>query len=302
MSLLKEKVGYECWLIDYIGKVSTKFLGEGVLDKRTFWDDSTAVHAHIHAYSYIGGSATEDLLKKIYPLFLTSSYKIIDMVFEWVLTENYDGGTFKDVPKSNKWKSPSTWKFVDKVERLTKYKLEYPPFMQSEDFFTRYYFALYKELLPFRNRIIHGSGFSVEGNSLLISLGGGRTLTLSQGQLDSLMNVGVSIIPLVTKEWEFGPYQRNLTRYHMDLLAEIHKLAVFGDKDPLLLQVEYHVHLNNGVFMIDLARIRERIGKSIKDREVHFNLDVVKYDGDRQLGTQHISNENIPSDDVFTIQ
>ncbi len=55
MSLLKEKVGYECWLIDYIGKVSTKFLGEGVLDKRTFWDDSTAVHAHIHAYSYIGG-------------------------------------------------------------------------------------------------------------------------------------------------------------------------------------------------------------------------------------------------------
>ena len=59
------------------------------------------------------------------------------------------------------------------------------------------------------------------------------------------MNVSVSIISLVTKEWEFGPYQRNLTRYHMDLLAEIHKLAVFRDKDPLLLQVEYHAHLIN---------------------------------------------------------
>jgi|GEM_PF-6675861 len=301
MSLLREKVSYEFWFIDYVGSVSTTFLGKGILDKRIYRDDSTGVHAHNYVSDSLGESVKEDLLKKIYPLLLTASYKIMDMGFEWVLTENYYGGTFKDLPKSNKWRSPPTWRFADKVDRLTKCRIEFPSFMQSEKFLIKYYLALYKELLPFRNQITHGSGFSVEGNKLQVNLGDGRILTLSRSQLDSLMKVCVSFIPLITMEWDFGPYQQSLIRYHLDQLAEVHKLPSFGDRSPLLLQVEYHVHQINNKFTINLARIRKHLSDSFKNREMHFNLDVVMYIGDKEAGTYSIANEKIPNSDVLIL-
>lgn len=301
MSLLKDKAGYEYWLLDYIGNVSVELLGKGVINKYIFRDDSIGVTAHINAYDSLFGSAKADLLNNINPLLLTASYKIIDMVFEWVLTENYDAGIFKDVPKSGKWKSPSTWKFIDKIERLSDNNIKYPPIMQLDNFLINYYYSLYENLLQFRNQIVHRNGFSVEGGTLRVKLDDGESLILGPSQLDSLMKVSAFLIPVITEDCKLGPYQRALIRYHLDQLAETHRLPPFGDRCPLLFNVEYHVHQNNGVFTIDLARVRKRLGETGRDREIHFNLDVVKFIDDEQVDKCSITNDMVPDTDELVL-
>ena len=89
---LREKIGYELWLLDFISETQETF--EGGADISTITLTNRQLDAHIAKFNKeaLGSEAAIKLMNAMSPLTFTASYKILDMVFEWILEENHDAG------------------------------------------------------------------------------------------------------------------------------------------------------------------------------------------------------------------
>lgn len=201
---LKEKTNYELWLLDFLSETQEIFEGGPNITTVTLVNRQPNVHAAITLTEVLGSETVMKVLDTIMPLTFIVSYKILDMIFEWVLEENKAVGNIQKVP----------WKFGKKIEVISNSQLEYPPLFQSNQYIREYLFAIYSNLLKFRNEIVHRNNFSVSGNKLQIKTSE-NSLEIGREELGALVRTVTAVAKMLAGILPFGKREDCLLKYYL---------------------------------------------------------------------------------------
>jgi len=294
---LEEKVDYEIWLLGFLSKTQKTFEGGIDISTITLTNRQSGAHVAVTVTEVLGSEAAIKVIDAMSPLTFTASYKILDMIFEWILEENAKNGIIKGVP----------WKFSEKVELISKKhnRLTYPPIFQSNLYIRDYLFALYSNLLRFRNEVIHKHNFSVLDNKLRIDTHVGEqsyTLVLDRGELGAFVRTVVAVANLLTSALSFGPLEERLLKYHLDRIQKLHGLADFKQKKPLLINVVLNVPVENELFPADLKFVRQEISRIHPDVDVRFNLKIIGLVDGKSSISWFFPTDFVPENDVFELR
>jgi len=159
-SRLKEKIGYELWLLDFLSKTQETFEGGSDISTVSLRSGKPGAQVSVYVTEVIGSEPAMKVMNAMMPLTFAASYKILDMVFEWILEENKKAGDVQEIP----------WRFKEKIKIISSTQLAYPPLLKSEPYIRDYLFALYSNLLKFRNEIVHSNRFLVSNGKLRVNI------------------------------------------------------------------------------------------------------------------------------------
>lgn len=288
---LRAKMEYEVWFLNFLEQRIDRVrendqnpvlrITSGVVPsniKMTFVDTLSNNASLIHA---------------MMPLTLVGSFKVLDMIFEWVLEENCKLGKIRQVP----------WRFTDKEKLLKNVSnLQLPPLLVKNAHFFTYARALFLTLAPFRNEVVHSNSFSVSRDTLTLSSSrSGANLTLSGKQMDCLVRFVRILARSLIGEVSVDAYKHRLIRSYLDVLAPVHGLATFNQQVPRFVHVELTVPRKGPAFPANLKQVRELISKTFRDQEVFFDLKVRAVDGDNLVARWHFSPDEVPYGDQLTL-
>ena len=286
---LLDKLDYELWLLNQLAEyqifdggtdIATLKIRSGELDT-TILDSGEELVTSLQ------------LTIAITPLVFTASYKILDMIFEWILEENHSVGKIKKVP----------WPFKDKLDLLKdKSKLQYPPLFTTKKYLHSYSEALFRQLLPYRNEIVHNKAFCVANGQLILSSSKNKHigLTLSRTQLGCLVRFVVALARALAGVIEVNAHMDRLLKYHLDALKTAHGLKAFKQKKPLLVNVEFEVSKRCDSFPVNLKQIRDKVSAKFPIQDVVFNLTVQVVDGENLVAKWDFKEEDVPTLDEVT--
>ena len=289
---LLDKLDYEVWLLDFLAKQQARFEGGTDISLIKITSDKPGAQINVGITEYIGAGAAQSIMDAIAPLTFTASYKMLDMIFEWILEENHRAGCISKLP----------WRFSDKLQLLANSsKLQFPPLYMSEQYLHTYSEALFRQLLPYRNAIVHDKSFSVSGTTLTLSSAkNGTSLTLSRVQLGCLVRFVIALVRALAGVITVDTYMDNLLRYHLDVLATAHGLATFNQQMPLLVHVELTVLKHGDAFPANLKQARDTVTRIHPGRDVVFNLTVLAVEGENLIAKWYFAAKEVPDLDMVT--
>lgn len=292
---LKEKLDYEVWLLDYLSKTQETFEGGSNISTITLTNRHPVDHVAIKCTEVIGSGTAMKVMDAMMPLTFTASFKILDMIFEWILEENKRAGNIQTTP----------WRFNEKIKIISSVPLNYPPLLQSEPYIKDYLFALYSNLLKFRNEIVHSNSFSVlDGKLRLETIEDSQLylIELDRGELGAFVRTVIAVANLLTDFLSFGEREDCLLKYHLDRIKKIHGLSEFNQAKPILVNVILKVPEEKGIFPADIKFVRERISRMRPNVSVLFNLKVIGLVKDKPSICWFFPVGSVPKDEVFELQ
>ena len=265
---LKEKMDYEQWLLDFLSKTQETLEGERKVTQITLKNRQSGPNVHLGLSDVLGSGAALGVINAMRPLIFVASYKILDMIFEWILEENHNLGKIKHVP----------WRFSEKIEMFSKFQIDFPPILQSEPYIKEYLFALYSKLLKFRNEVVHKNNFSVIGDKLRIEAiedTHSYVLELDPKELWAFVRITIAVANLLIGDSVFDPQIERLLRYRLDRLIKIHGLAEFKQPIPIPINVLLEVPMENNLFPADLNFLRKELSRIFPTVDISFNLKII---------------------------
>ena len=181
---LGERTEYEAWLLEAVYEIVDERLAVSGLDSLiyppaggppTYFAPSVGTVNSADWYpGFLGVGA---------PLVFVTSFKLLDMLLEWVLEEN---------------KKPPTYKFKEKIAEVKKPAIVFPPLIETRAWLRERLIALYERLEPLRGTVIHDRHFKTMGGALNVASSKGRTVgtfvTIAAKDLRNLALVLVSIL------------------------------------------------------------------------------------------------------------
>ena len=284
---LLDKLDYELWLLNELTEYQ---IFDGGTDITTFKIRSGEPRAEVILDSGEEFYTPPRLTTAMTSLVFTASYKILDVIFEWILEENHRVGKIKEVP----------WRFTDKSDFLKdKSKLQYPPLFTTQKYLYSYSEALFRRLLPYRNEIVHNKAFPVCKDQLILSSSKKKNieLTLSRVQIGCLVRFVVALARALAGVIEVDVHRDGLLRYHLDSLRAAHGLEALKQKKPLLINVEFEVPKRCGSFPGNLKQVRDKVRTLFPTQDVFFNLTVQTVDGENIIAKWYFKEEEVPTSD-----
>ncbi len=292
---LKEKISYELWLLNFLSETQETFEGGSDISTITLTNRQPSAHVAITLTEVIGSGAAMKVMNAMMPLTFISSYKILDMIFEWILEENKKVGNIQRVP----------WRFKGKIEIISSGQLNYPPLFQSNPYIQNYLFALYSNLLKFRNEIVHKNNFLVLGTKLKIETTENSQLysvELDRGELGAFVRTVIAVAKMLIGVLPFGEKEDCLLKYHLDRIRKLHGLSEFKQPKPILVEVILKVPEDKkGIFPADLKFVRQQIGRIHPGVNVMFNLTVIGLVNDKPSACWFFPVNSIPRDEVLEL-
>ena len=290
---LRTKLDYEIWFLDFLAKHDDRFQGKDdpPVFELTSGDNSCQISmvSEEHLSSIYNATA----LNAIMPLTFVASFKVLDMIFEWVFEENCTLGKIRTVP----------WRFKEKVKLLKNDShLQLPPLFENQPHHYSYAKALFCRLLPYRNEVVHNNAFSVsEGTLTLSSSKQGTSLTLSGEQVVCLVRFVRLLVRALLGDIVVDAYKVKMIRQYLDTLAPAHGLATFGQQTLLFVHVRLTVPRQGAGFPADLKQVRNTLASTFPAQEVIFDLNVRAMDGGNLMAKWYFAPEEVPDLDVMTL-
>ena len=162
--------------------------------------------------------AVRAALDRLRPLAFSATFKLHDMIAEWILRAN----------------GVSDWAFAKKTAAYDKLvvanMLREPALLVANPPIARAFSDLYKFLIPFRGSVVHSGGVLLDVAGSIVVSRGGQTLTFTADQQGSYMRSLCLIAKLLT-----GAIQANdflLSR----VCADLHALAPYHGHTSLPVQ------------------------------------------------------------------
>ncbi|MBC7705771.1 MAG: hypothetical protein H7274_17740 [Rhodoferax sp.] len=286
---LKERTQYESWLLEAAYDITGAPI---VMD----WPDqviypangTTPVLGAFMRGNLILGDWRPQFLEIGAPLVFVTSFKLLDMLIEWVLVQEDQSPPYQ---------------FAKKITAL-KRGVTLPPFLTVRQWLWDRLLGLYERLTPFRNTIIHARYFETSNGTLhvsdLKSSFANSEITLSSQDLRSFAVLAVSLIRYVDGIWQVDhAVKEKHLRRTLDELEHLHGLPTLGQKPPRFLTVRVFTNLTDFI-RVDLPRIRRDVIRLCPDDDVAFNLRVVVLESDGGKARAYlfpwneISEENAP--------
>jgi len=288
--MLLDKLDYEVWLLDFLAKRQDMFDGGTDISLIQIKSDEPGTQMNISVCDYVGAGAVQSIMDAMMPLTFTASYKMLDMIFEWILEENHRAGHILKVP----------WRFSEKLNLLVNSSnLQFPPLFMNQQYLHKYSEALFRQLLPYRNEIVHNKSFSVTGDILTLRDSKmGTNLTLSRVQLGCLVRFVIAVTRGLSGVIVIDAHTNNLLRYNLDVLATAHGLPTFNQQIPLFVNVELTVNKRDGSFSANLRQVRDTVRSILPGRDVGFNLTVKAVEGEKLIAKWYFSSEEVPALDL----
>lgn len=283
---LLDKLDYELWLLKQLAEYQ---LFGGGTDIETLKIRSGESETGI--WDLAAGEkiyTPPQLTTAMTPLVFTAFYKMLDMIFEWILEANHRAGKIEKV----------RWPFKDKLNLLkSNSKLQYPPLFTTKKYLHSYSEALFRRLLPYRNEIVHNKAFSVCNDQLILSSSKNKNigLTLSRAQIGCLVRFVVALARALAGVIDIDAHRDRLLKYQLDSLAKAHGLTAFNQQKPIRVNVEFEVPKRCGSFPVNLKQIRDNVRTTFPTQDVGFNLTVQTVDGDNIIATWYFREEDVPT-------
>ena len=287
---LLDKLDYELWLLDQLAEYQ---LFDGGTDISTLKIRSGESGTDILDLDSEEASVPwSRVATAITPLVFTASYKMLDMIFEWILEQNHRAEKLSESP------SRSRWGFKKKLNHLkSDSKLQYPPLFTTQTYLHSYSEALFCRLLPYRNKIVHSKTSPVCKDKLILSssIDENIKLTLSRAQIGYLVRFVVALARALAGVIEVDAHMDRLLKYHLDFLKTAHGLKAFKQKKPLLVNVEFEVLKQCGSFSVNLKQIRDKVRSQFSTQDVSFDLSVQTVDGENIITKWYFKEEEVPA-------
>ena len=293
---LLDKLDYELWLLNQLAEYQ---IFDGGTDIATFKIKSGESETGILDLDSEEVSVPwSRVATAITPLVFTASYKMLDMIFEWILEQNHRAGKLSESP------SRSRWGFKKKLNHLkSDSKLQYPPLFTTQTYLHSYSEALFCRLLPYRNKIVHSKTSPVCKDKLILSssIDENIKLTLSRAQIGYLVRFVVALARALAGVIEVDAHMDRLLKYYLDPLKTAHGLKDFKQQKPPLVNVELEEVPNRcGSFSVNLKQIRDIVSTKSSIQDVVFNLTVQAVDGESLIATWYFKEEDVPPLDGVT--
>ena len=180
---LAERTEYESWLLEAIYVIVEEELFPSWPDAVVYPIDKSKAQffAHARGNAFIG-DWRPGFLNAGAPLVFVSTFKLLDMLTEWVLEEN---GV------------PPTFRFQEKLRQLEASPV-FPPLIESRSWLKERLVGFYRTLEPFRGTIVHDKHFTAQDGAIRVSSSKsgvvGPVVEISSGHLRALALTIVSVL------------------------------------------------------------------------------------------------------------
>ncbi len=268
LARLSDKVGYEIWLLEAV---------YSLVEDQLFpdWPDAIIyplatnkpvfiVHASMHL---VVGDWRPGFIDNGAPLVFTASFKLLDMLLEWVLEQNGYVPSHRYAEKIGTLKGPVT----------------YPAVIESRPWLRDRLRALFASAEPLRGTIIHSRHFRSEDGTLQVSSSKrgvvGPEIVLTREQLRTFAAVCVSVLRYIDGAWSLEPHRENALRWQLDQLASLHGLPTLAQKEPYRATVRVFIE-GGDPRIVDVDRIRADIAAHYPRSDCFFDLRVLQVKGD----------------------
>jgi len=298
ISRLKDKQEYELWVLGYLKQNSLYKDNEGS-NINVINEDGTIV-AHLKILDRASDERAQEIIRNLTPLVFTSTYKLIDCIFEWILEIHHEEGIIDSVP----------WSFVGKINKIFELQesdeLVLPQLFLEENQIYRIILSLYDKLRDFRNTIVHKRSFDISDNSLTITNRYNDSITISNNSLFSLSHSTVQISQLLQGMPMSVKVIRDI-KSHLDVIRTIHGCSEFDVLKPSGIRYVTHPKrivniatnaIEWGVNMYPLWNsLEKRYGGNVED----FELQIIAKKFDDSLLSWLIPSESLQGYIFFTV-
>ena len=285
---LRTKLDYEAWFLSFLEKHYDGVQGKDDPPVIELTSGDEFCNVEMVSEDYLSSLYNATIINAMMPFTFMASFKALDMIFEWVLEEN-----FTNVPRP----------FKKKVKLLKKESyLQLPPPFSSQPYLYTYAKELFCNLLPYRHEVVHKNSFSVSEDALTLSSSEqGTSLTLSSKQVDHLVRFVHALVRALLGDIVIDRNKDMLLRYYLDVLGPVHGLDTFNQQVPLFVHVKLTAPRQGAAFPVDLKQVRDKLALTYPTQEVIFDLKVQAVDGEKLIAKWYFAPEEVPDLDVMTL-
>ena len=267
---LRERVSYEDLLLQTVYNLTEDELFPVWPDEMAY-EANTPNFREIHSGRCHGvmGDWRQGFLLNASPLIFVTSFKLLDMLFEWILERNDK--------KTNVG-------FKTKLNELDKPGLLYPTMLGARPWLVRSLKALYRCSNPLRGTIIHSRHFESSNGELRIASSKdevvGEPIEFSAEGLRTYAQLSVSVLKYLHGDWRLDTHREKCLRWQIDALQKLHKLEPLGQLQPRHMRVRWNTR-DPDIRIVDVPRIQRDILERNPGKDVTFDLRIVITDDDR---------------------
>lgn len=260
---LAERTEYETWLLEDVYRLVEQELFPTWPDAVVYPLDNSKAYFFVHGCAKIAiGDWRPGFLNAGTPLIFVSTFKLLDMLFEWVLEENGVS---------------STYRFQQKLNHL-KASLALPPLLESRLWLKERLIGLYRTLEPLRGTIIHDKHFTVTDGAIRVSSSKkgiiGAEIEISATNLRKLAVSIVSVLKYLVEDWPLDEFREKVLRHDLDELVMFHHLPLLGQKAPFHTCVRVYSTASDP-FQVDLETIQRDLAVKYADQDYSFDLRIL---------------------------
>lgn len=254
---LEEKVGYERWVLrECVIAVEKHFGVES--DVSTTFHKNGKKSVYLELNEEMGANKRVEVLEKLSPLIFVTSYKVIDMIFEWIIEAN-----FKEVP----------FQFEQKILRYQKNKdkphFQYPPNLDKD--ILNCLFTIYNQYRPYRNKIIHGNWGTINHGELKFDFIYKGDKYQKDVPFSSILNLSQCVTMFVNELLHAAnKLEINDTiKYLLDKLTLFHGIQTFNINKPRHFKITYEL---SDMQKLNLDEIRQYLKEQSLGKPYTFEL------------------------------
>jgi hypothetical protein len=254
---------YEAWLLEAVYEIVDQRLAFREVDELVYPPSGESPNQMNYIVgNIVPGDWRPGFLKAGAPLVFVTTFKLLDMLIEWVLVLNG---------------KRSTHRFDQKITAL-KGPVFFPVLIETRTWLRERLIALYEHLEPLRGTIIHARHFKTAEGTLQVSSSKkgtiGPIITFSEGDLRNLALALVSLVRYLEGSWNMDIFQEKQLRYVFDELVHLHKLPLMGQLPPGFLTVRLYVPCTDPI-EFDISRIKRDVAEKRKGQDVIFDVRII---------------------------
>jgi hypothetical protein len=273
---LTDRTAYEAWLLESVYDLASQPIAVSDNDDLIYPANGGDPQAHhCGTGNAIIGDWKQKFLEAGTPLVFVTTYKLLDMMIEWVLHQNIN-----PVPR----------RFVEKIAALGR-PIVFPELIESRQWLRERLIALYEELAPLRNTIIHSRQFQSTNGTLGIQPDKwsffGKTVTITASNVRTFAVVMVSLVHYLEQTWRMDYFQEKMIRRALDDLAHLHRKPSLRQQEPVFQSVRVY-RPDEDPIEIDVQQIRDKLAELNPAKDVEFQIRLIAVARDGQTAAVYL--------------
>ncbi len=260
---LAERTEYETWLLEAVFTLVEKELFPSWPDGVVYpLDKSEAQFLGYARANIIIGDWRVGFLNAGAPLVFISTFKLLDMLVEWILEENGFSSTFR---------------FQKKLQKLKDSPI-FPQAIESRAWLKERLAGFYSMLEPLRGTIIHDKHFTATDGAIRVANSRKDVLEapveISADHLRMLGRTIISVLRFVDGTWHLDEFREKMLRHELDELAVLHGLPLLGQRPPFHTCVRVF-STDSDLHLIDQMAILRDLNMRYVNHDCSFDLRVL---------------------------